>query len=220
MKYRLTDETKVVSGHTLHRIEALKDFADVHKGDKGGFVEGEHNLSQSGNCWVYDNACVYDRAYVCGSAYVYDSAKVYGSANVYVSAKVCGSAKVYGSANVSDSAKVYGSAKVCGRATLCGSAKVYGSAYVYDSAYVCGSANIQSAADYIYIKGLGSEYRGTTVFRDRNYGVAVKCGCFLGSLAEFEKQVKETHGDSKFAAEYLKLVELIKIHFEIDESSK
>ena len=34
MKYRLTDETKVVSGHTLHRIEALKDFADVHKGDK------------------------------------------------------------------------------------------------------------------------------------------------------------------------------------------
>ena len=190
MKYRLTDETKVVSGHTLHRIEALKDFADVHKGDKGGFVEGEHNLSQSGNCWVYDNACVYDRAYVCGSAYVYDSAKVYGSANVYVSAKVCGSAKVYGSA------------------------------YVYDSAYVCGSANIQSAADYIYIKGLGSEYRGTTVFRDRNYGVAVKCGCFLGSLAEFEKQVKETHGDSKFAAEYLKLVELIKIHFEIDESSK
>ena len=208
MKYKLTDETIVVDGRTLYRIEALKDFADVHKGDKGGFIEYESNLSQDGNCWIYDDAKVFDRATVRGDAKIFCCAKVCDSAEVHDSACVSGSAYVCGSAYVYDSAKVYGSAKACG------------SAYVYDSAYVCGSANIQSAADYIYIKGLGSEYRGTTVFRDRNYGVAVKCGCFLGSLAEFEKQVKETHGDSKFAAEYLKLVELIKIHFEIDESSK
>ena len=45
-KYRLTDETINVDGRILHRIEALKDFGNVKKGDKGGFVEKEENLSQ------------------------------------------------------------------------------------------------------------------------------------------------------------------------------
>ena len=36
-KYRLLEnDTKVVGGKTLYRIEALRDFADVQKGDKGG----------------------------------------------------------------------------------------------------------------------------------------------------------------------------------------
>ena len=33
MKYKLTKETKDYFGVTLHRIEALKDFGDVSKGD-------------------------------------------------------------------------------------------------------------------------------------------------------------------------------------------
>ena len=51
-KYKLTEETINVNGITLYRIEALKDFANVKKGDKGGFVEKESNLFQSGDCWV------------------------------------------------------------------------------------------------------------------------------------------------------------------------
>lgn len=45
-KYKLTEETINVNGITLYRIEALKDFSDVKKGDKGGFLEKEDNLSQ------------------------------------------------------------------------------------------------------------------------------------------------------------------------------
>ena len=37
-KYKLTDETIHVFGHTLHRIEALADFFDIHKGDKGALL--------------------------------------------------------------------------------------------------------------------------------------------------------------------------------------
>ena len=33
-KYKLTEESISFNGKTLHRIEALKDFADVKKGDK------------------------------------------------------------------------------------------------------------------------------------------------------------------------------------------
>lgn len=56
-KYRLTDETmKLGSGVVLRRIEALKDFGDIRKGDKGGFIEKESNLSMDGNAWVSGDA--------------------------------------------------------------------------------------------------------------------------------------------------------------------
>ena len=69
-KYKLTDETINVEGKKLFRIEALKDFRDVMKGDKGGFIEDEHNLSHDGNSWVY------------GDAWVYGGARVYGDAKI------------------------------------------------------------------------------------------------------------------------------------------
>ena len=69
-KYKLTEETINVDGRILHRIEALRDFSYIRQGDKGGFVEGESNLSQSGNCWVYGNAVVYGNVKVGGNANV------------------------------------------------------------------------------------------------------------------------------------------------------
>ena len=87
-KYKLTKETINVFNKTLYRIEALRDFNDVEKGDKGGFVEKEDNLSQSDNCWVY------------GNAKVYDNAKVYGNAEVCGSAEVCGDARIWADAKV------------------------------------------------------------------------------------------------------------------------
>lgn len=49
-KYELTNETIEFNGHILHRIKALKDFAykKFKKGDLGGFIESENNLSQEG----------------------------------------------------------------------------------------------------------------------------------------------------------------------------
>lgn len=35
-KYKLTGETISFDGASLYRIEAIKDFYDVKKGDKGG----------------------------------------------------------------------------------------------------------------------------------------------------------------------------------------
>jgi hypothetical protein len=36
----------------LYRIKAVRDFSDVKKGDIGGYVESEDNLSHEGDCWV------------------------------------------------------------------------------------------------------------------------------------------------------------------------
>ena len=65
-KYILTSETIEVGALTLHRVVALKDFADVKTGDFGGFVESEGNLSHDGDCWVYGEARVDGNAYVYG----------------------------------------------------------------------------------------------------------------------------------------------------------
>lgn len=99
-KYKLTDETINLNGATLYRIEALKDFGEIKKGDKGGFIESENNLAHEGNAWVSDNARVYGDANVCddssvfGNALVYDNARVYGDALVRGYACVCGDAEI------------------------------------------------------------------------------------------------------------------------------
>ena len=78
-KFEITEEFIINnSGVKLYRIKALKDFSDVKKGDFGGYVQQERNLSQFGNSWIYDNAWVYDDAKVFGEAQVFGDAKVFG----------------------------------------------------------------------------------------------------------------------------------------------
>lgn len=83
-KYEFTGETIEHDGHILNRIRALIDFDGVKKGDIGGWIESEHNLSHNGNSWVYDDAKVYEHAQVFHDAKVYYRAKIYGNAEVGV----------------------------------------------------------------------------------------------------------------------------------------
>lgn len=102
MKYKLTDETIKHNGKTLYRIQALKDFSDIKAGDLGGWIESERNLSQEGNCWVYDKAKVFDNALVS------DNVRVFGNACVFENARVLGNARVFGIADVYGDIWVYG----------------------------------------------------------------------------------------------------------------
>ena len=120
MKYKLTEETKVVAGVTLHRIQALKSFGNVTKGDLGGWIESEDNLSHSGDCWVYRYA------------------RVFGDAEVFGYAKVFGNARVFGKAWVYGDARVYGGAWVCEDAWVSGDAWVYGKARVHTGTITSG----------------------------------------------------------------------------------
>ena len=80
-----------------------------------------------------------------------------------------------------------------------------------------GRALICDSADYICFQGFGSKSRNTTIFRTRNENIMVKCGCFKGNLKEFSEKIKETHGNTKYAKEYLACIEVAKIHFGIDK---
>ena len=92
-KYILTDETFEISGCTLHRIKAVRDFGNVCEGELGGFIQSENNLSHEGDAWVYHNAKVYGEAIVYDDAVVYDDARVHGDARVYNNAAVFGNAE-------------------------------------------------------------------------------------------------------------------------------
>ena len=112
-KYKLTDECIIIGNRQLYRIEALKDFGDVHKGDKGGYVENEYGLSHFGDCWVYDNAMVYGNSWVCDGTKICDTAVVCDHAIVLNDAKVYGNAKVFGNADVCGEGRVHGNTEVC-----------------------------------------------------------------------------------------------------------
>ena len=82
-KYTLTTESISHFNKNSYRIKALVDFSDVKKGELGGFVEKEANLSHEGNAWVFGDAKVYGDARVYGNAWVYGDAEVYGDAKVF-----------------------------------------------------------------------------------------------------------------------------------------
>lgn len=211
-KYEFTDETITVNGITLHRIKAVIDFDrfGVKAGDLGGFIEVEANLSHDGNAWVSGDALVY------GNALISENAKVSGDALVYGNAKVSGDALVYGNAQVSGNALVSENAKVSGDAWVSGNAKISGDAWVSENAKMSGDAKIKRSNDYACVNGFGSVYKNATFFRCEDDLIRTQCGRFYGTIDEFRAKVKETHGDSKYAKEYLMIADLMEYHFAED----
>ena len=148
IKYEILEDKKIeYERTTLYRVKALKDFANVKKGDLGGYVENYNNLSQEDNCWIYDNAKVYGNARVYDNAKIYDNAKVHGNSKVYDYAKVFDNAEVYGSAKVFGYAKVFDNAEIFGNAEISGHAKVFDYAEVYNYAKVYDNARVFNHAE-------------------------------------------------------------------------
>lgn len=145
MKYELIPVTH--GGTKRYRIKATASFSNVKKGQVGGFVDSELNLSQKGNCWIYDDAIVFEHGYVGGDAKVMDSAMVYDNAEVSGSAIVQDEAEVYGNAVVTDQANVYQWAKVSDKAFVGNKSQVYGNARVYGEAKVTGKASVKDRAE-------------------------------------------------------------------------
>ncbi len=93
MKYRITGESMVFEGKTLHRIEAVDGCRGLAPGQRGGWIENENILSQEGLCWVADEAKAYGNAHVTGDARMYDGA-VLADAELREHAAMKGEARV------------------------------------------------------------------------------------------------------------------------------
>lgn len=125
-KYEILKDTeKDFFGRKVYRIKALKDFSDIKKGDIGGYVESEKNLSQEGDCWIYGNAIACDYSEVC------DNAKVAGNS------LVCNYSIVGDNSTVCDNTVVREYAIVGGKAIVCGNSVVRNHAIVGGDTKVC-----------------------------------------------------------------------------------
>ena len=208
-KYEFTGETITLRGITLHRIRAIVSFSLVHKGDVGGWIEGECNLSDEGSSWVYGdatvcedakvygNAVVRGKAVIMGNAVVMDNAVVggdavvSGNAAVYDDAAVSGNARVYDNAMVHGNAEVSGNAEVGGTAVVSGNAVVGYNAVVGGNAVVSGNAVVKDSADYIVFKNCWSSMRWFTYTKSNKKW---KVGCFCGTGEEL---IKKAYADSE-----------------------
>ena len=118
-KYKLIESDKTTpNGKPLFQLVALRDFGSVSKGDKGGYVESEDNLSHKGNCWVFDDAWVFGKAWVFGNAQIFDDAWVSGNAKIFDDAKIFDGAWVFGNAQISGSARIFDNAQISGDAQV------------------------------------------------------------------------------------------------------
>lgn len=204
-KYEILKNTKVrFFGREIYRIKALKDFGNVKKGDIGGYVESEYNLSQEGDCWIYDNAVACDNAVVRDNSIVHDNVMVKNCAVVRDNTIICGNAEIKNHAVVKNYALVCGNSIVSDHATACDHA------VISSHAKIDNHAKIKDKSQWFVVENVGSRNDNITFYETDNV-IYANVGCFSGTLDEFIKQVKITHKGNKFEKEYLQMAELAKV---------
>ena len=137
-KYKLVKRKSIVTGNgtILYRIKALKDFGNIKKGELGGFVESENNLSQEGNCWIYNEAKVLDNATVIDNAQVLDHAIIKDYATVSDSACIKGSNVLISGKSHIYSAVIIDNSKITGECDIGGNVKIDNSS-IFNSLINC-----------------------------------------------------------------------------------
>ena len=234
-KYELTEPSIEYFGRRLFRIRAIRDFGDVQKGELGGFVESEKNLSHEGNCWIYDNSIVCDNGKVSGNGKVFWHSVVCDNGRVCDNGKLCGNGKVFDGGKVKDNGIVLGHGKVSGHGLVCGNGRVLDFGVVSDNGVVkdnggvagygtisdngvvsgnveiCGETVIRGTAivrqldDYIVFKNNWSSGRYFTWTKSNNMWTA---GCFYGTGEELiERAYKDSEESGKKYESYVRLVE-------------
>lgn len=214
-KYELTNDTVEFDGVTLYRIRALRDSGGTNafkKGDLGGYIEREHNLSHEGDSWVSDNAIVLDNARVQEDGYVSFEAVVRDGSTVRHSASVGGSVRISEGATITGLARVTGEAKVTGDVTISGRCFVYGNAEIKgNSGVIKGEAKIgfdaQITENQVFtVTGLDGGNDTFTAYRLSNGGIGCTHKLFEGTLEEFIAKVARNYQEDETQLEVSRLL--------------
>ena len=98
-------------------------------------------------------------------------------------------------------------------AWVSGNAQVSGNARVYGNARVSGDAEIDNNNKHCGFDCFGSANRHTHAYLTKENKVEITCGCFRGSIEEFEKRVEETHSGTIYEKQYKAIIDVLKIKF-------
>ena len=146
-KYELIKETETCSRRRImYRIRALKDFSDIKAGDVGGWVCSEDNLSQEGDCWIYDNAKCLDNSRVYDNAMMFDNAIMFGHSAMYDNAVMLNNSIMYDNSKMFNKAKMFDKSIMCNNAEMCGNATMYDSSVMYDNSKMFNNSKMYDEA--------------------------------------------------------------------------
>lgn len=122
LKVKNPDHSKT---NFLYRIKANKSFNDVKAGDLGGYVSSQDNLSQEGNCWIYDDSMVLDNAFIDENALIFRNSIVRNNARISSNTNIINS-------QISDNVYIIGESQVF-ESTIKNDVSITGSAIVINS---------------------------------------------------------------------------------------
>ena len=147
-KYKLTNTTIRYMGRKLYRIKALKDFSDVKKGDLGGWVFSKNNLSQEGDCWIYnnakcmdnarmyDNSTMFDRSEMHDNTIMYDYSRMHGNSAMYDYSKMYGNSAMYGYSRMLDYTTMYGNSEMHDYSKMCDNSEMHEGSKMYNNSII------------------------------------------------------------------------------------
>jgi len=186
-KYKLTEETlRYKRNKILRRVQAVRDFGNVKEGQKGGWVEGEWNLSHDGDCWVDEYAVVWGNARIEGNAHVSLFCEIRNSAIITDNAIVKGNAKISGNAKICENAKIFENAKIYGNVVIGGDVEIGNTFTIKNKISLKGNARIMSKKD-IDIYFWHTEHPVVVTKKPKTL---YHCGSFTGTYTEFIQFLK------------------------------
>lgn len=168
-KYKMVKEGKFY--RIISLINMTWGFTDIKKGERGGLIEQESNLSQNDKSWIFEGSMVYENAKVSGNAHIVNDSRVYGHAEIHDQGLVLRNASVFGNAHVFDTAicgensKVFGNARIYRNASIGGNSEIFGDAHMCGNAKINGDAKVFGDAKIsggVFISGNAMIY-GTTI---------------------------------------------------------
>ena len=241
-KYELTNITMEYKGRTLYRIRALKNFANVKKGDLGGWVCNEYNLSQEGNCWIYDEAKCMEEARVTNDSKMYNYSEMYDYSELYNYSEMHDNSKMYDCAIMFDNSKMFDCAimfddskmfgnseihddsKMFGNSEIHDDSKMYGNARMYDNSAMYGDARMH-CEEKLYGELISKVDKFIDISNPKGKIVTgvLKNGEILfnvGNLSEINKEEfldilyngNERTEELSYRKEYLKIIDMIELY--------
>ena len=138
-KYEITDITMEFEERTLYRIRALKNFRNVKAGDLGGWVSGKHNLSQEGDCWIYDeakcmdNARMYHNSAMYNNAVMCDFSEMHGCSEMHNYSAMLDNSRMYNCSAMYDNSRMYNDSKMYSNSRMFDNSAMYNNAVMLDN---------------------------------------------------------------------------------------
>ena len=235
-KYEITNITMEFEERTLYRIRALKNFRNVKAGDLGGWVSGKHNLSQEGDCWIYDeakcmdnarmyhNSAMYNNAVMCDFSEMHgcsemhnysamlDNSRMYNCSAMYDNSRMYNDSKMYNNSRMFDNSAMYNNAVMLDNSKMFENSRMYRDSRLKNKENLYGKL-VTKVDRFIEINNTGGRIV-TGVLKDGKILYNIGCQNEITKEVFVDRIYNEGGGIGKhpYRKEYLKIIDMIELY--------